>query len=186
MFDHFDLLASCYDKFIGKQSHDRLKQLLRLPTTGWLLDAAGGTGRVSEQLRHTVDGVIVCDLSHRMLRQTRKKALLIPVRSRIERLPFRNETFSRIVMVDAFHHLADQRLAIAELIRVLKPNGRLVIEEPNIHHFAVKMVAVAERLFLMRSHFFSPQQIQKMVQEFGLTAEIETDGKYIAWIVVDK
>ncbi len=186
MLDHFDLVASCYDRIIGIQSHDRLKDLLRLPATGWLLDAAGGTGRVAGQLIRLVDGVVVCDLSHRMLHQTKKKGNLVSVRSHIESLPFRDASFSRIVMVDAFHHLCDQRQAIAELIRVLQPGGRMVIEEPNIHHFGVKMVAIAEKMFLMRSHFFSPEQIQQMVRELGFSPHIETDSHYISWIVVDK
>ena len=123
MIDHFDLLASIYDRFIGIQDHNDLKKLLQLPTDGWVLDAAGGTGRVSQQLIPLVRKVVVCDLSHKMLKKARDKRTLLPIQSHLERLPFRNEIFERILVVDAFHHLCDHEQAISEMLRVLKPGG---------------------------------------------------------------
>ena len=38
MLDHFDLIASIYDRLIGPPDTGRLRQLLQLPTTGWMLD----------------------------------------------------------------------------------------------------------------------------------------------------
>ena len=38
MLDHFDLIASIYDRLIGPPDTERLQQLLKLPTDGWLLD----------------------------------------------------------------------------------------------------------------------------------------------------
>jgi demethylmenaquinone methyltransferase/2-methoxy-6-polyprenyl-1,4-benzoquinol methylase len=35
MLDHFDLIASVYDRLIGPPDTGRLQQLLQLPTTGW-------------------------------------------------------------------------------------------------------------------------------------------------------
>ena len=50
MLDHFDLIASIYDRLIGPPNTERLRQLLNLPTDGWLLDGGGGTGRVWSHL----------------------------------------------------------------------------------------------------------------------------------------
>ncbi len=60
---HFDLIAFAYDRLLGPPHADDLKELLRLPTRGRLLDAGGGTGRASLPLRPHVDGVVVADLS---------------------------------------------------------------------------------------------------------------------------
>ena len=186
MMDHFDLLATIYDRVIGHPKTDILRELLRLPTTGSLLDCGGGTGRVSGQLRPFVGQLVITDLSQPMLKQAQDKDSLIPVRSHAERLPFPDESFERILVVDALHHFCDQKKAIDEFLRVLKPQGRLVIEEPDINRFAVKLVAIAEKLFLMRSHFLAAQEIRNMIASLGLTSHVKSDGRFEFWITVDK
>jgi demethylmenaquinone methyltransferase/2-methoxy-6-polyprenyl-1,4-benzoquinol methylase len=131
-FDHFDFLAPFYDRLIKLDEARRLEQHLALPTSGKLLDAGGGTGRVAHALREKASCVIVADLSIGMLRQAAVKDGLKPVCSLSEHLPFANAEFDRIVMVDAFHHVCDHIKTAHELWRVLRPGGRLVIEEPDV------------------------------------------------------
>jgi len=185
MLDHFDLIASIYDRLIGPPNTERLRQLLNLPTDGWLLDGGGGTGRVSSHLNGLAGHVVVSDLSHRMLKKAREKKVC-PVRAHVEHLPFADEFFDRILVVDALHHFCDQREAIEDLLRVLKPGGRLVIEEPDLNHKGVKLLALAEKMLLMRSHFYTPQKIWKMIASCGCSAKIENDGRYTAWVVAEK
>ena len=185
MLDHFDLIASVYDRLIGPPDTGRLQQLLQLPTTGWLLDGGGGTGRVSGHLNALVGNIVINDLSDRMLKKALQKRLN-SVRAHVERLPFNDACFDRILVVDALHHFCDQQEAIQDLLRVLKAGGRLVIEEPDFNHKGVKFLALAEKLLLMRSHFYAPQDIRGMIQSHGYSATIENDSSYRAWIVVDK
>jgi demethylmenaquinone methyltransferase/2-methoxy-6-polyprenyl-1,4-benzoquinol methylase len=185
MLNHFDLIASIYDRLIGPPDSERLQQLLKLPTHGWLLDGGGGTGRVSAHLNGLADNIVVSDLSHRMLKKTREKNVH-PVQAHVEHLPFADEFFDRILVVDALHHFCDQREAVEDLLRVLKPGGRLVIEEPDLNHKGVKLLALAEKILLMRSHFYTPQKIREMIASCGYSAKIENDGRYTAWVVAEK
>lgn len=185
MIDHFDLIAAAYDRIIGVPDVAHLQQLLQLPTAGWLLDGGGGTGRVSGQLRPMVGNVVVNDLSHRMLKQALAKPV-DAVRGETEQLPFADDCFERILVVDALHHFCDQQDAVQDLIRVLKPGGRLVIEEPDFNRISVKILAAAEKIFLMRSHFYTPEHIRDMVAACGLTASIIRKNDFRAWIVADK
>lgn len=182
---HFDLIASFYDRAIGAPDPESLRAALALPMAGWLLDAGGGTGRVAAQLRPLVGRLVISDLSAPMLAQAQEKGIACPVQTHVERLPFPDGHFDRVLAVDALHHFADQRLAVAELVRVLKPGGRLVIEEPDIARFPVKLMALAEKLALMGSHFHSPQQIGYLMAANGLDSFIQQQGA-TAWIIADK
>jgi demethylmenaquinone methyltransferase/2-methoxy-6-polyprenyl-1,4-benzoquinol methylase len=181
----FDWIAPFYDWVIRSPNPEKLHELLRLPVDGLMLDAAGGTGRVSAQFRSQVGKLVISDLSHAMLRQAYGKCTRCPVRSQVERLPFIDGRFERIMVVDALHHFNDQREGLSELLRVLKPDGRLVIEEPDVNRFAVKLVALGEKMALMQSHFLKPEEIQAHIEALGYPATIERE-RFIAWVVVDK
>jgi ubiquinone/menaquinone biosynthesis C-methylase UbiE len=186
MLDHFGILAPIYERVISVPDVRRLIQLLDLPAAGRLLDAGGGTGRVSRQLRPLVDDLVVTDASPGMLAQAKNRGALELSLAFAETLPFADGAFDRVLVVDALHHFCDQRRAIADLLRVLKPGGILVIEEPDLNSFRVKLVAAAEKLALMRSHFYYPAEIKAIAQAQGATARVETEGDITAWVVVNK
>ncbi len=113
----------------------------------------------------------MCDTSKGMTRQARAKGLLA-VRGAVEGLPFAHGSFERLLVVDAFHHFADHQAAARELVRVVRPGGRLVIEEPDIRRWPVKLIALAERLLLMRSRFFDAEALIRLFREAGGVAEV--------------
>jgi ubiquinone/menaquinone biosynthesis C-methylase UbiE len=108
------------------------------------------------------------------------------VRARTEQLPFPDSTFERVIVIDALHHFARREEALAELVRVLKPAGRMLIEEPDLNLPAVRLVAVAEKLMLMESHFATPEAIGAALQRHGLSPAIRHGGRFRAWIIADK
>ncbi len=183
--DHFDLLAPLYEKFIRPKEPQELCEMAGFPVSGALLDAGGGTGRVTQFMTDKAGLIVVADLSCRMLSEVRRKSGLLPVCSPTEKLPFANGFFARIIMVDALHHVYDQRATVDELWRVLQPGGRLVIEEPDLRTFAVKLIALAEKLALMRSHFLSPERIAALFNYPNARVRIKT-GSANAWIIVEK
>lgn len=189
LLDHFSFIAPHYDRFFGGADHRQLFELLNLPEAGTLLDAGGGTGRVSRHLCPEGEVskaklVVVADEAPGMLVQANQRACLTTSLSRSEELPFPDDTFDGIIMVDALHHVGGQSQSLREMVRVLKPGGRLVVEEPDIRHWGVKLIAIAEKLLLMRSHFLSPPQIEAALPA-GTRAHTVVTGP-TAWVVVEK
>ena len=178
-FDHFSAIAPIYAR-ATYSSLEKMRELADLPTRGRLLDVGGGTGRVASAVRDLVDEVVIADISMGMLKQTLPAALK-PVCAFSESLPFPSDSFERIVMVDALHHVVHQPATADEMFRVLKPGGRIIIEEPDIRSFGVKLIALAEKLLLMRSHFLSPQQIADLFENATIHAEDSS-----AWVVATK
>jgi ubiquinone/menaquinone biosynthesis C-methylase UbiE len=186
MFDHFDFIAPLYDRIVRIPVSPRLCELLKLPTDGTLLDAGGGTGRVSARLRSVVDQLIVCDFSFPMLQQAQARNGLYVVRAKAETLPFADDTFDRVLVVDALHHFFDQQAAIRDLMRVLKPGGRLVIEEPDRERWMIRLLVVAEKIAFMRSRIHTMKEILDMVASIGASARIERGNSFTSWVVADK
>jgi ubiquinone/menaquinone biosynthesis C-methylase UbiE len=179
----FDKVGPFYDHLFGEKDPEDFQHTLNLPAEGWLLDLGGGTGRTCAGLQGQVDYIVVCDLSMPMLQEAGNKGNLHRVQASAADLPFAANTFSRMMVVDALHHMPDQHSTTGEMIRTLKPGGRLMIEEPDIRLFAVKLIALAE---LLKSKFHTPAQIQQMAEDHGAQASVESDDKGSAWVLVDK
>jgi len=157
-FDHFTLIAGFYDRAGPFRVSEMLLKLLSLSPDHLLLDAGGGTGRISAVLRSMVKGVFVVDSSRGMTYRAADKGLPA-VCAPAEFLPFPSGSFDRVIMVDALHHVIDQRQTTCELFRVLVCGGRIVIVEPDIHQFIVRVLAIGEKVLSMRSHFLSGEKI---------------------------
>jgi ubiquinone/menaquinone biosynthesis C-methylase UbiE len=144
------------------------------PASLRVLDAACGTGRHTTHLArlgHLVTGV---DASVPMLAQARaKRGDLALVEAQIERLPFPDAAFDAAVCALLFDHLPRIDGAIAELARVVRPGGRVLIS--NIHpamalagaHAAFRDAA-SEPNFI-RSHHHPVSSYVGAFVEHGLT-----------------
>lgn len=182
-FDHFDFIASIYSR-VRYSDIDIMLEIADLPVAGQILDVGGGTGRVASALREHAGEVVVLDSSFGMLKQADLTRLALAC-STSESLPFPNDFFERVIMVDALHHVIHQGQTAHEMYRVLKPGGLIVIEEPDIRVFGVKLIAVAEKLLLMRSHFLSPDKIVALFAFDSDRANVRALGGN-AWVVIQK
>jgi ubiquinone/menaquinone biosynthesis C-methylase UbiE len=99
-----------------------------------LLDVGCGTGVFAERVRRALPKVKVwgIDLVPEMLakgaeRWRRHSGEVQPVQGDSERLPFPDGTFDFVTCANSFHHYPHQDQAVAEMHRVLKPGGRLLL-----------------------------------------------------------
>lgn len=161
--NHFDLFAPYYEKVIGRGMFRDWQPLLQYEGTGCMLDLGGGTGRVAKMIRqnHNFRQMVIADESAGMLREARDAGFQT-VLCRSEALPFADASFDRVIMVDAFHHVADQQESINEMTRMLNRGGIVVIEEPDVEHFVIKVLFALEKLALMRTRMVPASSIERM------------------------
>lgn len=133
----FDAVAHRYDRTndVLSLGQDRLwrRAVLRAlaPRPGErILDLAAGTGTSSEPIRAAGAWVVPCDLSFGMLRTGRRQRAWLPfVTGDAVRLPFADATFSAVTISFGLRNVQDPAAALAEMLRVTRPGGRLVVCE---------------------------------------------------------
>lgn len=122
-----------------RKRDDVLASLARLPAASHILDLGGGMGRLAVPLasRHTVT---LCDISERMLEMAGEAARKSKVpQANLKRrhvdagqpLPFASHSFDSALALDLLVHLPDPARALAELRRVLRPAGTLLVDITN-------------------------------------------------------
>jgi demethylmenaquinone methyltransferase/2-methoxy-6-polyprenyl-1,4-benzoquinol methylase len=113
--------------------HEAIKAL-GLPSQGFVLDACAGTMRLGRGIlrRWPRAQVVALDFSSVMMERGNKAirgTAITPLCGDAELLPFRGETFDRVIVGFGVRNLVDPRKGIEELFRVLKKGGRAVILE---------------------------------------------------------
>ena len=97
---------------------------------GVALDAACGTGRHTAYLRERGHRVIGVDASPEMLAHARTRVPDADLRrGQLEALPLEDASVDLAVCALALTHARDLTPAIAELTRVLRPGGRLILSD---------------------------------------------------------
>lgn len=133
----FDQVANNYD-FTNAVLSGGNATLWRIATTKAIdpqpgeriLDIACGTGTSSASIARTGATVVGLDFSPGMLVQARKKHNNVEfVLGDAEKLPFVSDEFDAVTVSFGLRNVNDPKVALAEMFRVLKPGGRLVICE---------------------------------------------------------
>ena len=95
-----------------------------------ILDLAAGTGTSSLPLVFAGATTIPCDFSIGMLRVGKRERPRLPfVAGDAMRLPFPDETFDAVTIAFGLRNVADPSVGLAEMRRVTKAGGRLVVCE---------------------------------------------------------
>lgn len=103
------------------------------------LDVAGGTGDLTIYLSQQVGDsgeVVISDINPDMLEQGRRRLLdkgygsnIKFVEANAEELPFEDNSFNCVSIAFGLRNVTNQQKALADMYRVLKPGGRLLILE---------------------------------------------------------
>jgi ubiquinone/menaquinone biosynthesis C-methylase UbiE len=149
----YDKFPRIYDEyantFEGKLHHEieweiLLKSHLPENMDAKILDAGGGTGRITLPLVKMGYPVTLCDVSSGMLGMAKEKLQNEGVQNRvtieeanIASLPFPDESFDLVICLHGPLSIADSLKAAGELTRVLKRGGKMIVDAHS-RYWAVK------------------------------------------------
>ncbi|GAB2527552.1 demethylmenaquinone methyltransferase [Paramicrobacterium agarici] len=98
-----------------------------------VLDLAAGTGTSSAALAATGATVVAADFSPGMIAEGRRRFGHLPnidfVEADATNLPFGDDEFDAVTISFGLRNVVDPKKALAEMLRVTKPGGRLVVCE---------------------------------------------------------
>lgn len=164
----------------------RIREAAGLTRQSRALDVACGPGIVAAALAQDAGEVVACDITPEMLTRAARRcaeAGLANVRCMLgqaEELPFDDGVFDAVVARSALHHFPRPDVALAEMARVLRPSGRVVIvdvmsaEDPE-----ASMLHNALEILRDQSHVRMPSRSELLahLQQAGL--EVKAVAEWI-------
>jgi SAM-dependent methyltransferase len=127
---------------------DRFQEVINshVPAEGVLLDAGCGRGRTF-LYRRCLPSVRVVGLDMSPYAHDNPN-VDSQARGNVEALPFADASFDAVLSTHVAEHLAHPEAAFAEMARVLRPGGRLLLLTPNRRHY----VPLLARLLPLNLH----------------------------------
>ncbi len=179
----WDKNAGRYDRFMRKdaaayeQMYELLRPVVRQKT---VLELATGTGLIAKHIVRYADHIEATDASQEMIEQAKQGVkstkLYFSVQDMFQ-LPYADQSFDVVIVVNALHIVPEPEKALSEIRRVLKDDGVLVA--PTFTHadnaFFGKVKAFFMKLagFPLHSKWTSPEYLA-FLRENGWTVQKST------------
>ena len=140
--------------------------------SGRAVEYGAGTGNFSQQFVHLADSVTLVEPSRSLTETLRTRFSNTPkVEVVSESLEAHigkaaSESFDTVLMVNVLEHIEDDRKALANLLRILKPGGNLLIFVPALQ-------SLMSKLDLMHGHFRRYDKYDLMTKVANAGGEVQ-------------
>jgi malonyl-CoA O-methyltransferase len=150
------------------------------------LDVGSGKGRFARVLQARHPGAALCafDLAEAMLRFVPHE--IARCAGSMTALPFAQSSFDCAYATESLEHAVDIETAIAEICRVVKPGGRIVIIDKNAEHWGRLATPEWEK-------WFHQKELEKLLRRhcrevsskaISYWEDVAPDGLFLAWVAV--
>jgi demethylmenaquinone methyltransferase/2-methoxy-6-polyprenyl-1,4-benzoquinol methylase len=187
--ERYDLMNDLMSFGIHRLWKRRLARLCAPEARQLVVDLAGGTGDVAALLAAADRTVVVCDPSLAMMQRGRERSLpgVIWIGGTGERIPLASESADAVTISFGIRNVTDMAATLREILRVLKPGGRILCLEfsrpwapvrPFYHLFSI---AVIPRLgaWIARApdaYWYLVESIRRFPDQEEMKALIERAG----------
>ena len=188
--DHAGIYEIC------KDDYPQMLEELQSESFEDVLDVGCGTGAVLELLHgeYPEKRLTGLDLTPRMIEVARAKQLenVRFIVGDAEALPFESRSFDAVLCSNSFHHYPHPERFFAEVARVLRPGGRLVLRDYTSNDVAVWLMNNIELpLARLLGHgdvrILKLSELRALVEESGLTLlKLEAQKGFRAHLVARK
>lgn len=111
-----------------------------------------------------------------------KKAKNVTVVADAHYLPFKTETFSKIIAFEVCEHLVSPSQALAEMRRVLKLHGKIVISIPNVWRIWRIITWLRKKMNLLKkSGFALHRQAWDVYELHNLVSQLDLKISNVWW-----
>lgn len=178
----FSKRARYYDLFRGQMrgTINRLLHVVEFKKNDRVLDIGGGTGAVGRGIKSYVHEIVVLDCADGMVELCKKRdGGVTCIMGYADALPFANESFDKILLIDSFHHFGDsQQKAVSEIYRVLRTGGEVVLEEFNPRTAFGWTIYLLEKISRFGSIFYTPSELSKLWTSYGFDTQVLREGTW--------
>jgi ubiquinone/menaquinone biosynthesis C-methylase UbiE len=136
-----------------QQTNSKIVKLLNPKTNSSLLDVGCGSGILIKKLLLLNRNMKLygLDITPKMVEITKmkfKNDLLVEITlGSAIKMPYKDNSFDYVTCASSFHHHPDPTLSIKEMVRVLKPGGRLIILDGCIEGIFRKTLSQLENIY---------------------------------------
>jgi 2-polyprenyl-3-methyl-5-hydroxy-6-metoxy-1,4-benzoquinol methylase len=165
-------LEAIYRKFVLRDHISFIERAAANRTGVDLLDVGCGSGTLLGLLKHRGFRPIGVDFSSEAARIAEKENGVSVIVGSLDQARFPDHSFDIVTLFHVMEHVTNPRRVLAEVSRILKPGGALVLQVPNIDSWQFKAFGVRWYGLDLPRHVidYSKEAMLKLLNDSGFVA----------------